>query len=63
MICVECQGAGEVHYYSRDLQRYGGAWLTQMKPCPRCGGFGVVHCCEGDREQPSPAVPDVSSEA
>jgi hypothetical protein len=18
-------------------------------PCPECGGFGIVHCCEGER--------------
>jgi hypothetical protein len=21
-------------------------------PCPRCGGTGVSHCCEGDRCHP-----------
>lgn len=21
-------------------------------PCPMCGGYGIVHCCEGEREHP-----------
>lgn len=21
-------------------------------PCERCGGTGIIHCCEGEREQP-----------
>jgi hypothetical protein len=22
------------------------------RPCPECGGYGVVHCCEGDSARP-----------
>jgi hypothetical protein len=24
-------------------------------PCPRCGGTGISHCCEGDRCHPGDA--------
>ena len=26
--------------------------LAAPIPCPRCGGTGVSHCCEGDRCHP-----------
>lgn len=51
MICETCHGKGMVTLY--DIAR-----RTSMsaKPvtglCPTCGGYGQVHCCEGDQEQP-----------
>jgi hypothetical protein len=24
----------------------------RAQPCPECGGFGEVHCCDGLQEQP-----------
>ena len=24
------------------------------RPCPECGGFGEIHCCDGLAEQPDP---------
>jgi hypothetical protein len=32
--------------------RTGGASAAPPVPCPRCGGTGVSHCCEGDRCHP-----------
>ena len=29
-----------------------------VRPCPECGGSGIVHCCEGER--PSSLVRSVS---
>jgi hypothetical protein len=28
-------------------------------PCPDCGGYGIVHCCEGDREIEDDDRPEV----
>jgi DnaJ-class molecular chaperone len=36
--------------------RCHGKQLLDGRPCPECGGFGVVHCCEGLTEQPGPTV-------
>ncbi|PNW32909.1 UNVERIFIED_CONTAM: hypothetical protein BEN50_19085 [Euhalothece sp. KZN 001] len=45
MICEVCGGVG--------LKRPRGAcrWAVSMLniPCPRCGGTGFQHCCEGDQ--------------
>lgn len=40
MVCDICQGR---HYLL-----VGGQYLL----CPRCGGFGEIHCCEGEQAQP-----------
>lgn len=30
-------------------------WIFQAStPCSYCNGTGVIHCCEGDQEQPDP---------
>jgi hypothetical protein len=29
----------------------------QLAPCPECGGYGEVHCCDGLQEQPEPIEP------
>jgi DnaJ-class molecular chaperone len=43
MICYQCQGTGFAP------ERPG--W-----PCPLCQGQRFIGCCEGDVEQPEPAV-------
>jgi hypothetical protein len=25
-----------------------------VRPCPECGGSGIVHCCEGERPDQCP---------
>ena len=25
-----------------------------VRPCPECGGSGIVHCCEGERPDECP---------
>jgi hypothetical protein len=25
-----------------------------VRPCPECGGSGVIHCCEGERPDQCP---------
>lgn len=47
MRCETCQGTGRVPRHPPELRAYGGAWLTEEKPCPECGGCGVSHCCDG----------------
>lgn len=49
MICERCSGTGK-----KVLARIGRN--EHYEPCPDCYGFGIVHCCDGDREQPEPAV-------
>lgn len=29
-----------------------GTGVTGEIPCPECGGYGQIHCCEGLREAP-----------
>lgn len=29
-------------------------WVRE--PCPRCHGTGIIHCCDGEREQPPSEV-------
>ena len=46
MICPICYGTGRP------------AWACfageDIAPCNYCGGYGRLHCCEGDCEQPEP---------
>jgi hypothetical protein len=42
MLCVHCHG--------KHIIMLSG----QGRPCPECGGFGEVHCCEGLQAQPEP---------
>lgn len=44
MICPECHGKGMHLSYEHS---------TADCVCSMCGGHGVVHCCEGDQEQPA----------
>ena len=41
MLCPACYGKGMI-------QRDGA-----MRPCPECGGWGVLSCCEGLVAQPN----------
>lgn len=45
MICDLCHGKGGV------LANALPDRIITYRPCPRCGGTGVAHCCDGD--QPS----------
>ena len=49
MRCERCGGFGRVL-----ASLYPGA--VRSSPywayCPECGGYGVVHCCEGEQAQP-----------
>jgi hypothetical protein len=42
MLCPCCNGK---HWVVKD---------GRLQPCPECGGFGEVHCCDGLCEQPQP---------
>lgn len=46
MICEMCSGTGRV------LPMTNTHLILSWYPCPGCEGRGVVHCCEGDVEQP-----------
>ena len=55
MICDTCKGSGQVPEVGR-----WGPWLIQgHKPCADCGGFGIIHCCEGDQAQPSDSAKEL----
>jgi hypothetical protein len=43
MLCPDCHGKGVS----------GGG----SRPCAECGGFGLVHCCEGLQAGPDAGVP------
>lgn len=57
MICETCHGTGRQY---RDSLPVTGAMPgdpdvapgsgSVFEPCADCGGYGIVHCCEGDRE-------------
>lgn len=40
MICPTCWGLGDNNI------------IYEFKPCPDCGGTGIIHCCEGNQCQP-----------
>lgn len=42
MICETCHGR-------RFIERRAAGECPREEPCPECGGFGIVHCCEGER--------------
>ncbi len=44
MLCDHCHGKGLVQHDSR------------AEPCAECGGFGVLHCCEGLQAQSGEAA-------
>lgn len=56
MKCDQCDGFGlladtpeQPPWPMRDSD---GAADARPVPCPRCGGTGISHCCEGDRCHP-----------
>jgi hypothetical protein len=61
MKCDECDGFGMLadtperapwHVWRGKEETVAVAWPV---PCPRCGGTGISHCCEGDRCHPGDA--------
>lgn len=59
MRCLTCAGQGWVRNDSATRA------VLPVVPCPRCGGSGWDHCCEGDDAasevpvlDPQPATPD-----
>lgn len=57
MRCEACQGTGRVKAPSYpvpppDRDHSIGLSIAPRFPCPTCGGSGIAHCCEGEREQP-----------
>jgi hypothetical protein len=53
MICDICGGDGVLPIVNIDENT--GPVLCGEEPCFECGGTGIIHCCEGLREQPEPA--------
>jgi len=51
MICNKCYGAG-LRREQLDPEYYEGWNITVTYVCEECSGYGVVHCCDGMREQP-----------
>ena len=63
MICTQCCGKGNVNYVTfigRPIDLTLGCWdtssrwdaRTRWEACTQCGGNGIIHCCEGECEQP-----------
>ena len=53
MICEKCHGRGMVpqsDLFEALAAEMGCGYV--VIPCPMCGGYGIVHCCEGEREHP-----------
>jgi len=54
MKCDQCEGFGmladtpERAPWPVWQSRHEDLATTNPIPCPRCGGTGVSHCCEGD---------------
>jgi len=63
MICPKCRGTGKLfngRFGEGEFDRIQRttAWILMCgssPSCPDCGGYGVVHCCEGDQ---APIEPD-----
>lgn len=51
MLCKECNGKGGFIPYEPGLFNI---------VCPTCGGYGIIHCCEGDQSQPQDQQQDQS---
>ena len=49
MVCERCHGRGIWVYRVDRITKFPD---LNARLCPDCGGSGIVHCCEGDREQP-----------
>jgi hypothetical protein len=70
MICPRCGGKGNVKYVTflgQHLDRWGTPtyaytplprWEASIRweACIQCGGNGIVHCCEGECEQPEKEI-------
>ena len=53
VLCERCHGKG--------VTQTASTCGTVRAPCPECGGCGILHCCEGLIEQPSPPPHQVSA--
>lgn len=49
MLCDRCIGTGFSHKYKKKGKYFD---CIVCVPCEECGGNGIIHCCEGLREQP-----------
>jgi DnaJ-class molecular chaperone len=56
MICETCKNSGRrgMVLKASGFPHFRDFWI----PCLTCNGSGLVHCCEGDREQPEPKTND-----
>lgn len=58
MICPKCFGKGEVNWSPDPVDADGWSIIFHVF-CNECSGYGVIHCCDGIREQPSDEnIPD-----
>jgi len=61
MKCDQCDGFGMLTDspdnapWSVWQAKQEGRAIVRPVPCPRCGGTGISHCCEGDRCHPGDA--------
>jgi len=56
MNCPACHGKGWEYGPSISHEFPDGTVIAtadlRKKPCEECGGTGIIHCCDGLREQP-----------
>ena len=49
MRCEHCQGTGkETHRPAAFNVGESEAYTIYWRPCPDCGGYGEVSCCQGE---------------
>lgn len=55
MRCEHCHGSGHQILFGQFYRSDDGSWNTSFRaPCLECGGTGIIHCCDGLKEQPEP---------
>jgi hypothetical protein len=51
MRCERCHGGGKIGRFTRPgdgiYEWIGEAIISQIDPCPECGGSGIIACCDG----------------
>lgn len=60
MRCERCHGDGSI--WSGPFNDGRGLRAGKMFPCPDCNGFGITHCCEGERPDCPPTNPTEEEE-
>lgn len=52
MVCDKCYGVGWVYRRLTPGEPPPEKSLEPKEVCSRCGGSGIIHCCDGLQAQP-----------